>query len=98
MSKANDTIREAVKETLGVLTEHIQLGERDCEGTVHKVAVILDSPIVEKALEESDASGHGARHAAISQRERPKDYPPQIARVPTKHGDLVREKRRKWVP
>ena len=98
MSKADDTIREAVKETLGVLTDHIQLGERDCEGTVHKVTAILDSPIVEKALEESDGSGHGARPAAIPQREHPKDYPPQIARVPTKRGHLVREKSRKWVP
>ena len=82
MSKADDTIKAAVKETLGVLSEHVEPGERDCESTVHKVAEILDTPVIEKALQESDSARQDARQAAISQREHPEDYPPQIARVP----------------
>jgi hypothetical protein len=75
MSKADETIKEAVKESIGVLTEHIQPGERDCEATVNKVTEILDNPVVEKALEESDSARDDAREAALSQKENRSDYP-----------------------
>ena len=77
MSKADETIKEAVKESLGVLTEHIQPGQRDCETTVNKVTEILDNPVVEKALKDSDSARDGARDAALSQKENSKDYPKQ---------------------
>ena len=75
MSKADETIKEAVKETLGALTEHIQPGDRDCEQTVNKVTAILDNPAVERAIEESDSARDDAKAAAVSQREHPEDYP-----------------------
>ena len=75
MNKPDETIKEAVKETLGALTEHIQPGHRDCEQTVNKVTAILDNPAVERAIEESDSARDDAKAAAVSQREHPEDYP-----------------------
>jgi hypothetical protein len=85
MSKADETIKEAVKETLGVLTDHIQPGDldsqgrvvkaRDCETTINKVTLILDNPVVERAIKESDSARDDARRAATSQKEHPEDYP-----------------------
>ena len=50
MSGADETIKQAVKDSLGVLTEHIQPGDlneqgtsanpRDCETTINKVTQI----------------------------------------------------------
>ena len=85
MSKPDETIKEAVKETLGVLTEHIQPGHldsqgrsikpQDAEATLEQVTTILDNPVVEQAIEESDSARDDARTAATSQREHPEDYP-----------------------
>ncbi len=75
MSKADETIKEAVKESIGILTEHIQPGSRDCETTVNKLAETLDNPAVEQALNESDTAREDAKQAATSQREHPEDYP-----------------------
>jgi hypothetical protein len=85
MSKADETIKEAVKETLGVLTDHIQPGDLDgqgrsikpqnSEGTLQKVTTILDNPVVEKAIEASDSASKDAKTAATSQRDHPEDYP-----------------------
>jgi hypothetical protein len=87
MSKADETLKDAVKESIGVLTEHIQPGDldsqgqsvnpRDCEGTINKVTEILDNPVVERAIEESDSARDDTRKAATSQREHPGDYPKQ---------------------
>ena len=82
MGKADETIKEVVRQTRGILTEHGQPGNPDCEETVNKIAEILDGPVVKKALKESDSARDDARKAAMSQREHPEDYPPQIARVP----------------
>jgi hypothetical protein len=85
MSKADETIKEAVKESIGVLTEHIQPGDldsqgqaieaRDCEATINKVTTLLDNPVVQEAIEESDSASEDAKRAATSQREHPEDYP-----------------------
>ena len=77
MSKADETIKAAVKETIGVLAEHIQPGERDCETTVNKVTEILDNPKIEKAIEDSDSARDAARKAGISQHAHPEVYPKQ---------------------
>jgi hypothetical protein len=87
MSKPDETIKEAVKETLGVLTEHIQPGDLDARGrsvkpqdreaTLEKVTTILDNPVVEQAIEESDQARDDARRAAVSQHPHPEDYPKQ---------------------
>ena len=87
MSKPDETIKQAVKDTLGVLTEHIQPGDlnsqgqsanpRDPEATINKVTEILDNPVVEQAIEESDSARDDARIAATTQREHPEDYPKQ---------------------
>jgi hypothetical protein len=75
MSKADETIKEAVKESIGILTEHIQPGQRDCETTVDKLTQTLDNPTMQEALEESDGARDDAKKAATSQREHPEDYP-----------------------
>ena len=85
MSTADETIKEAVKETLDVLTEHIQPGDldeqghsikpQDADATLEKVTTILDNPVVERAIEESDKARDDARRAAVSQHPHPEDYP-----------------------
>ena len=85
MSKADETIKEAVKDTIGVLAEHIQPGDLDAQGrsvklqdsdkTLQKVTTILDNPVVQQAIEESDSARDDARTAATSQSEHPEDYP-----------------------
>jgi hypothetical protein len=75
MSKADETIKEAVKESIGILTDHIQPCPRDCETTVNKLTETLDNPAVQEALEESDAAREDAKQAATSPSEHPEDYP-----------------------
>jgi hypothetical protein len=87
MRKPDETIKQAVKDTLGVLTEHIQPGDLDSQGhsiklqdseaTLEKVTTILDNPVVEQAIEESDRAREDARRAAVSQHPHPEDYPKQ---------------------
>ncbi len=89
MSKADETIKEAVKDTLGVLTEHIQPGvldsqgrsikPQDSEATLEKVTTILDNPVVQNAIEESDSARDGARDAALSQHAHAKEANPNNA-------------------
>ena len=84
MSKPDETIKQAVKDTLGVLTEHIHPGDLDAQGrsvkpqdsdaTLDKVTTILDNPVVENAIEESDSARYDARKAATSQHPHPEDY------------------------
>ncbi len=75
MSKADETIKEAVKESIGILTEHIQPGARDCETTVNKLTETLDNPVVQEAIGESDTVREDAKRAATSQSDHPEDYP-----------------------
>ena len=89
MSKPDETIKEAVKETLGVLTEHIQPGDLDSQGrpikpqdneaTLDKVTTILDNPAVQYAIEESDSARDDARDAALSQHAHAKEVKPDDA-------------------
>jgi hypothetical protein len=75
MSKPDETIKEAVKESIGILTEHIQPGQRDCETTVNKLTETLDNPVVQEAIEESDAVREDAKRATTTQSDHPEDYP-----------------------
>lgn len=77
MSKADETIKRAVKDSLGVLREHVMpaddLGESSHSidpqdsATLEKVTEILDNPTVDKAIEASDSARDDARKAAVSQ-------------------------------
>ena len=42
---------------------------------MEKVTTILDNPVVEQAIEESDKERDDARAAAMSQHPHPEDYP-----------------------
>ena len=74
MSKADETIKQAVKESLDVLTEPGKHGKQG-EAAVDTIAQKLDAPKIRQAIEESDSARNDARRAAVSQREHPEDYP-----------------------
>ena len=69
MSKADETIKRAVKESLDVLSD------RGSETAVDKIAAKLDTPKIRQAIEESDSARDDARRSALSQKEHPDDYP-----------------------
>ena len=69
MSKADETIKRAVKESLDVLSD------QGSEAAVDKIAEKLDTPKIRQAIEESDSARDDARRSALSQKEHPDDYP-----------------------
>ena len=69
MSKADETIKQAVKESLDVLSD------QGSETAADKIAEKLDTPKIHQAIRESDSARNDARRSALSQKEHPDDYP-----------------------
>ena len=75
MSNADETIKQAVKESLDLLTEQAKRGKQGGQATVDKVTERLDTPKIRQAIAESDSARDDARRSALSQKENPDDYP-----------------------
>ena len=77
MTTADETIKQAVKETIQILAAHFLRGESDSETTLNRIAEKLDNGKIREAVAASDSASEHARQAAVSQREDPEDYPKQ---------------------
>jgi len=75
MSKADETLKQAVKESLDVLSEQTGRDEQGGQAALEKIAEKLDTPKIRRAIAESDSAREDARRSALSQKEHPDDYP-----------------------
>jgi hypothetical protein len=70
MSKADITLKNAVKQAGDILADYLQPGPRDCEETLIRLIVALDNDAVASAVEEIEDKENGRRS------EQPRDARP----------------------
>jgi len=70
MSKADITLKNAVKQASAILADYLQPGPRDCEETLVWLLIALDNDAVASAVEEIEDKENGRRS------ERPRDPRP----------------------
>ena len=68
MMDPNERLKDAVEHSIETLAEHIQPGDRNCEGTVNRLAETLDNDEVKEAIEQSDAAKENAGDVAVERK------------------------------
>ena len=59
MSKADITLKNAVKQAGDILADYLQPGPRDCEETLDRLIIALDNDAVASAAEEIEDKENG---------------------------------------